>query len=276
MTAADPPLAPLPDVDLVCLDIDGTLIDHDGRLSDRVRSAVQDTAAKGVHVVLATGRDMFGTLPVLDRLGLLTGWAVCSNGAVTLRLDPSLPKGYEVADSITFDPMPALKLIRDHLPTALFAVEELDVGFRMTAPFPPGELDEGEVQIVGFDELAVPTTRVVVRMPERTAAELLEVVHKVGLQGVSYAVGWTAWLDLNPEGVSKASGLEGVRARLGIAPEATLAIGDWRNDLPMFAWAGYSVAMGQGLPEVRAAADAVTASVTEDGVALVLERLPPR
>jgi hydroxymethylpyrimidine pyrophosphatase-like HAD family hydrolase len=266
----------LPDIGLVCLDIDGTLIDHDGRLSDRVRSAVQETAANGVHVVLATGRDMFGTLPVLDRLGLLTGWAVCSNGAVTLRLDPALPRGYEVADSITFDPMPALKLIRDHLPAALFAVEELDVGFRMTAPFPPGELDEGEVQIVPFDELAVPTTRVVVRLPERTAADLIEVMHKVGLQGVSYAVGWTAWLDLNPEGVSKASGLEGVRARLGIDPGATLAIGDWRNDLPMFAWAGYAVAMGQGLPEVKAAADEVTASVTDDGVALVLERLPAR
>lgn len=272
MTGGDRPDGP-PDTALVCLDIDGTLIDHDGRLSDRVRTAVQGTAASGVHVVLATGRDMFGTLPVLDRLGLLTGWAVCSNGAVTLRLDPSLPNGYEVADSITFDPMPALKLIRDHLPTALFAVEELDVGFRLTAPFPPGELDEGEVQIVSFDELAVPTTRVVVRMPERTAADLVEVVHKVGLQGVSYAVGWTAWLDLNPEGVSKASGLEGVRARLGVDRSATLAIGDWRNDLPMFEWAGWSVAMGQGLPEVRAAADEVTASVTDDGVALVLERL---
>ena len=276
MTGTEQAAGRLPDVDLVCLDIDGTLINHDGLLTDRVRSAVQRTAAGGVHVVLATGRDMFGTLPVLDRLGLLTGWAVCSNGAVTLRLDPSLPRGYEVADSITFDPMPALKLLRDHLPTALFAVEELDVGFRMTAPFPPGELDEGEVQIVSFDELAVPTTRVVVRLPERTAADLIEVMHNVGLQGVSYAVGWTAWLDLNPEGVSKASGLEGVRARLGVDPGATLAIGDWRNDLPMFAWAGYAVAMGQGLPEVKAAADEVTASVAEDGVALVLERLPAR
>src|SRR3954471_20093079 len=89
---------------LVALDIDGTILDHDQHLSDRVRDAVQAVAELGVHVVIATGRSLYDTIGLLDRLELLTGWAVCSNGSVTLRLDPSQPDGFVVADVVTFDP----------------------------------------------------------------------------------------------------------------------------------------------------------------------------
>jgi HAD superfamily hydrolase (TIGR01484 family) len=63
---------------LVALDVDGTLIDWDERLTDRVRDAVAATVAAGHDVVIATGRSVAGTLPVLDRLGLIRGWTVCS------------------------------------------------------------------------------------------------------------------------------------------------------------------------------------------------------
>jgi hydroxymethylpyrimidine pyrophosphatase-like HAD family hydrolase len=260
---------------VVALDIDGTLIDWDERLSDRVRSAVAATVEAGHHVVVATGRSLHGTLPILDRLGLVEGWTVCSNGSVTLRLDPRLEHGYEIADVITFDPGPALKLLREHLPSALYLVEGPDVaGTRLvTAPFPDGELT-GPVRVVPFEELAAtPTTRVVVRSVDHSPQDFMDVVRDSGLHGVNYAVGWTAWLDLAPEGVSKASALEVVRSRLGIPGAATLAIGDGRNDLEMFAWAARSVAMGQAPDDVRAAAGEVTAAVQDDGVALVLESL---
>jgi hydroxymethylpyrimidine pyrophosphatase-like HAD family hydrolase len=262
---------------LVALDIDGTLLDHDEVISERVRTAVADVATSGAHVVVATGRSLHGTLPVLDRLGLVEGWAVCCNGAMTLRLDPLLDKGYEIADVVTFDPGPVLRLMREHLPVALFAVEDADGGRRLTASFPDGELSGEENVVVPFDELVVgPVTRVIVRSPESTPQDFLDVVERVGLHGVSYAVGWTAWLDLAPDGVSKASALEAVRGRLGVAPADTLAVGDGRNDLEMLAWAARGVAMGQSVPEVLAAADEVTASVEEDGVALVLEGLLAR
>lgn len=258
---------------LVALDIDGTLLDHDGVITDRVRTAVAKVAASGLHVVVATGRSLQGTLPVLDRLGLTEGWAVCSNGAMTLRLDPALPQGFEISDVVTFDPGPVLRLMRDRLPTALLLVEDAQACRRVTAPFPAGELG-GEPLVVPFDELVTgPATRVVVRSPASTPEEFLRVVEQIGLHGVSYAVGWTAWLDLAPDGVSKASALETVRTRLGVAAAGTVAVGDGRNDLEMLAWAGRGVAMGQAPPEVIAAADEVTASVEEDGVALVLEAL---
>jgi len=261
---------------LVALDIDGTILDLDEVITERVRKAVGDAVEAGLDVVVATGRSLHGTLPVLDRLGLLEGWAVCSNGALTLRLDPALDAGYEISDVVTFDPAPVLRLLREHLPTALYLVEDEQARRRLTAPFPDGELS-GETVVVPFEALMDgPATRVVVRSPESTPEDFLDVVERVGLHGVSYAVGWTAWLDLAPDGVSKASALEVVRQRLGVAPGDTVAVGDGRNDLEMLAWAGRGVAMGQAVDEVRAAADEVTAPVEEDGLALVLEDLVSR
>lgn len=258
---------------LIALDVDGTIIDYDEALSERVRNAVAAVVRAGHHVVVATGRSLPGTLPVLDRLGLTEGWCVCSNGGVTVRLDPALPYGYEVTDLVTFDPAPALRLLREHLPTALYAVEDVGVGFKLTAPFPPGEL-YGNLEYVEFEELlATPATRVIVRSPEHTPQDFLRIVEDVGLHGVGYAVGWTAWLDLAPDGVSKASALEPVRAALGVDAERTIAVGDGRNDVEMFQWAARSVAMGQAGPELRAVASELTGPVEDDGLADVLEPL---
>jgi hydroxymethylpyrimidine pyrophosphatase-like HAD family hydrolase len=256
---------------LIALDVDGTILDFDENLSEPVRTAIRDVVDAGVHVVLATGRSLVGALPILDRLSLLEGYAVCSNGAVTVRLDPALTAGYEVIDTVTFDPAPALRLLRKHLPTAVYAVEDTGSGFRLSAPFPDEELS-GELRIVPFEELLeAPATRVVVRSPEHTPQEFLEVTQRIGLHGVNYAVGWTAWLDLAPEGISKASALEQVRERLGVSPSATLAVGDGRNDVEMFRWAARAVAMGNAADEAIDVADEVTGHVKDDGLVPVLE-----
>lgn len=259
---------------LVALDVDGTLIHYDQTLTPRVRDAVRATDGAGHHVVVATGRSLVGTLPVVAALGLTTGFVVSSNGAVTARLDPDLPDGHEVTETVTFDPGPVVALVREQLPDALFAVEVVGSGSRVSGSWPDGELS-GLLDVVPFDELVDgPTTRVVVRSPEHTPADFLEMVERIGLHGVSYAVGYTAWLDLAPEGVTKASALELVRRRLQVPPELTVAVGDGRNDLEMLAWAARGVAMGNAAEVVRDAAREVTGDVRDDGVAQVLESLP--
>ena len=258
---------------LVALDIDGTTVNHEGELSDAVRETVRAVAAAGHHVTIATGRAIIGTLPVLDKLGLTTGYAVCSNGAVTIRLDAGRRDGYEILEAVTFDPRPALMVLREHFPTALVAVEELGVGFKVTAPFPAGELD-GIPRVVPFEELmAAPVTRLTLRDPSSTSEEFLERTERIGLHGVEYAVGWSAWLDINPEGVSKGAALEGIRRRLGVEPMHTVAVGDQRNDLEMLHWAARGVAMGNAPDEVKAAADEVTGHVDDDGLVPVLRAL---
>ena len=258
---------------LVALDIDGTTVNHEGELSPAVRDAVQAVADAGHHVTIATGRGILGTLPVLDRLGLTTGYAVCANGAVTLGLDPDLEHGYEILEAVTFDPAPALRVLREHFPSALIAVEEPGVGFKVTAPFPDGELD-GSPRIVPFEELmTTPVTRVTLRDPTSTSEDFLALAQDIGLHGVEYAVGWSAWLDINPEGVSKGAALEGIRRRLGVEPMHTVAVGDQRNDLEMLRWAARGVAMGNAPDEVKAVADEVTGDVDDDGLATVLGTL---
>lgn len=263
------------DPHLICLDVDGTTITHDGTLRPAVKESVAEVVAAGHHVVIATGRSVVATLPILDMLDLSTGWAVCSNGAVTVRLDPDAPDGYTVSDEdvVTFDPAPVLTRLRGLLPDALVAVEELGVGFRLSAPYPEDEL-QGEQVVVPWEELLRhPTTRVTFRLPEVSSEELNDIVERAGLHGVSYAVGFTAWLDINPEGVSKGSALEIVRRRLHVEPSRTVAVGDQRNDLEMLRWAARGVAMGQAPDEVKEAADEVTLPVEADGLAQVLRSL---
>ena len=258
---------------LIALDLDGTTIRHDGSMSPAVRQAVGEVADAGFHVVIATGRAILATMPLIADLGLEHGFAVCSNGAVTLELDPEHTDGYRILETVTFDPAPALEILRGSWPDAVVAVEEVGVGFKVSAPFPDGELD-GEVRVVPWEELgSSPATRVTFRSPTGTAEDFLALVERIGLHEVSYAVGFTAWLDINPEGVSKASALELIRRRLGVETVHTVAVGDQRNDIEMLQWAARGVAMGNAPDEVKVAANEVTAHVDEDGLVPVLRSL---
>jgi hydroxymethylpyrimidine pyrophosphatase-like HAD family hydrolase len=117
-------------------------------------------------------------------------------------------------------------------------------------------------------------SRVVVLSPPNDVDEFLCLISKIGLASVSYAIGYTAWLDISPQGVTKASALEVQRSRLGLEKNQVLVMGDGRNDIEMFEWAkssgGLAFAMGQAPDEVKSAATNITESVTDDGVATTL------
>jgi hydroxymethylpyrimidine pyrophosphatase-like HAD family hydrolase len=150
------------------------------------------------------------------------------------------------------------------------------VGYRLNRPFPDGEIT-GEMRLESVEELvAEPVTRVIIRDPHSSEEEFVELAEKLGLSGTNYFIGWTAWLDIAPEGVSKASALADVAEELGVAQADVLAIGDGRNDMEMLRWAGRGVAMGQAPLEVQEAADDVTETVANDGVARELARWFPR
>ena len=268
---------------LVALDIDGTVLKwiegagatHE-EVSPAVKAAVQRALDAGSHVVLASGRSPHGMTRIADLLDLHRPdrdrlWVVASNGAVVFRYPP-----LEVVHEETFDARPAVEAILERHPDALVAVEERGIGYRVNAHFPEGELT-GDMIVTELEELlAQDVSRVIIRDPESTADEFVALVEDLGLHGTNYVVGWTAWLDLAPVGVSKASGLEHVARELGLTADDTLAVGDGRNDLEMFAWARRGVAMGQAVEAVIEAADAVTGSVYDDGLAAELDRwFPP-
>lgn len=261
---------------LVALDIDGTVLHEDGSLSDAVGAEVRRLVAAGHEVMLATGRSVAHTLPVLQQLDIAPEYLVCANGAITLKRDPSAPVGYRHEHVEVFDPADVLTRIRSHLASALYAVEDRNGRFLYTDPFPESVLGLDSEQVT-FDELTrTEATRVVVVSPNHDMEDFLAVVERMGLHKVSYSIGWTAWLDIAPDGVNKATGLERVRTALDIPRTRVMAIGDGRNDIEMFAWAGASgraVAMAQAPADVIAAATETTLAVTADGVAAALATL---
>lgn len=261
---------------LIVLDIDGTVLLEDESLSPGVVDAVEHAHRAGHEVMIATGRSWEGTHGILRALGIAPEYVVCSNGAVVLKRIDAGELDYERWHVETFDPREVLTQLRQHLPDARYLVELPD-GLRLYTEY----LDDWNLinaRRVPFDELgAQPVCRIVVVAPEQQERDFVDLVARIGLSQVSYAVGWTAWLDIAPQGVDKSTGLELVRSELGADPAHVLVIGDGRNDLGMFRWAldngGRAVAMEQGPQEVRDAAGETTTSVQAGGVAAVLRRL---
>ena len=260
---------------LIALDVDGTLIHEDESIGQRVLDEVGRVADLGHEVTLATGRSWETAHPIIERFGIHPEYIVCSNGAVTLTRDDADSTGYRRDHVETFDPSEVLRTIRPHLPSGSFMVEDA-MGFRR---YTEGmtEWSLSNAARVDFEHLGdFPASRVVVVSPGHDEEDFLDIVERMGLHKVSYAIGWTAWLDIAPDGVNKATALERVRGLLDIPRSHVIAAGDGRNDIDMLVWAaaeGRGIAMGQAPAEVVAVANEVTASVLEDGLADVLAGL---
>ena len=255
---------------MVCLDVDGTIVNHQGQMSARVRKAARAVVAAGHEVVISTGRSLGAAVPVMTELGIANGYVVASNGGVLAEVRDGIP---EVFHREVFDPSLALAALRQSLPEAKYALENERGEFLSSDAFTDASFG-APAEVVDFDTmLASNAVRVVVFSTDATAEEFGRAVSGLGLSGVTYSVGWTAWLDIAAEGVTKASGLEKLRSRLEIGTGQTLAVGDGHNDVQMLQWAGHGVAMGQAPEDVKAVADAVTSPVDQDGLAEVLEAL---
>jgi hydroxymethylpyrimidine pyrophosphatase-like HAD family hydrolase len=252
---------------LVALDVDGTLVDHDGQLPMVIGEAISRVVAAGVPVVLCTGRSWHGTRPLVDEMGLPPGPSVCSNGAVIVNYPPQ-----EIVKAVTFDPREVISRVEEFAPGTLIAVEEIGRGYRLTDHFPGGDLT-GEMIIEDAEQLSSrPVTRVILRDPTRSEDDFIALARHLGLSGVTYFVGWSAWLDIAPEGVNKATALAEVALGLGVPAADVLAFGDGRNDIEMLRWAGRGVAIGDAPAEVQQAANAVSAPFADGGPVSELRR----
>ena len=123
------------------------------------------------------------------------------------------------------------------------------------------------------DVLSAPAVKLLVRKPGVPSSELAAMLAKhVGVLGdITYSTN-DGLVEISSIGISKAVGLQQVARPLGISAQGTVAFGDMPNDVPMLLWAGHGVAMGNAHPEAVEAANEVTGSNDDDGLARVLER----
>jgi Cof subfamily protein (haloacid dehalogenase superfamily) len=253
--------------ELLALDIDDTLVTHLGSVNERVVDAVGRATAAGINVVLSTGRTISTTAPIARALGL-DGWAVCSNGAMLAMVEPET-----IVETVTFDPRSVLDRIVALLPGAVYAVEDTHGVFHATRIFGAGSLGLSLREVPFEHLLKEPVVRLVVRSDEHVETGFGEIVEQMGLHTVIFGVGDTAWMDIGPTGVSKATMLARLCTRLDINPARTVAVGDSWNDIDMLTWAGTGVAMGSAPRSVTSAADATTDATPGDGVAEVIDAL---
>jgi len=259
---------------LVATDLDGTLLGRDGTVSSRTAAAVARVEAAGVPLVIVTGRPPRWLDAVAEQLDH-RGIAVCANGALiwdlhTGRMVASDPLDPAVLGSVT-------ERLRAALPEATFAVEYGDA-FTHEHAYPVRW--EGDNPHVRVGVLAELLSRSAAKLLVRHSAYrpddlLLAAQHILGDAVTLTHSSHDGLLEISAAGVTKASGLARVAETHGVAPADVLAFGDMPNDLPMFAWAGRSVAVANAHPSVLRAADGLTASNAADGVAAYLERFFP-
>lgn len=256
---------------LVATDLDGTLLRSDGTVSDRTRAALAAAEEAGALVVVVTGRPPRWMGRIGEEVGR-TGLAICANGAIVWDLERQ-----EVVRENPIDPGTAadvVRRLRDALPELAFAVER-GTSFGHEPTYRPRSQVPDDVLVAHADELvAAPVAKLLARHDSMGPDELLAAAAEVvgDLATLTHA-STGGLLEISAAGVSKAVALEELAAGHGLGAADAVAFGDMPNDLTMLAWAGRGVAVANAHPDVLAAADEVTASNDEDGVAAVVERL---
>ncbi|GAA0303842.1 HAD family hydrolase [Streptomyces polychromogenes] len=258
---------------LIATDLDGTLLRAGDTVSARSCTALATARAAGARHIVVTGRPVPQIRHVLDDLGY-TGLAVCGQGAQVYDAARGL-----LLHSVSMDrglAEVALGKIEAEIGEVYTAVnqEGLDAemligpGYRMWHPHLP------TVRVPKRGDLwSAPITKVLLQHPRLDDDELTRVARAVVGDLVNVTMAGEHTVELQPPGIDKASGLARAAEVLGVAPSSTIAFGDMPNDVPMFAWAGYGVAMANSHRELVAVADEVTLSNEADGIAVVLERL---
>ncbi|NJQ07160.1 HAD family hydrolase [Streptomyces lonarensis] len=265
---------------LVATDLDGTLLRGDGTVSPRTREALAAASRAGAAHIVVTGRNVGWTRHVLDDLGY-DGLAVCGQGAQVYHAGE-----HRLLTSVTLDRRAARHAV-DALeaelgPLWVAATRDGADGIVLFDPagFPglvPERVEGEPLAAVPYEDRAElwaePLMKLYLRHPELDDDELTEAAARLVNNTVGVVMAGPGTVELLPLGLSKASGLSIAGRRLGVRGAETIAFGDMPNDIPMFRWAAYGVAMAGAHPAVVEIADEVTAGNEEDGIALVLEKL---
>jgi HAD superfamily hydrolase (TIGR01484 family) len=259
-------------VRLVASDLDGTLLRTDGSISARTHALLSSLPQHNIALVLVSARPPRSLRRISSAIGV-EGVAIGCNGALiydarTETILDHWPISSEVATRLVTD-------LRQRLPDACFAIENgLHYGCERGYQAILGRQPEDECLI--DDALAlvhVPVTKLLMRHPLLDADTMLAVGRSVAGNDAVATHSGTRMLEFSAAGVDKASALAVLSARLGVIPEHVVAFGDMPNDVAMLRWAGQGVAVANAHHAVLSAADMVTASNDEDGVAVALEAL---
>jgi len=269
-------------ISLIAIDIDGTLLTPQKHITSRTREAIQAAREAGIIVTLATGRRYHNTVIFAQELGidipiiLYDGALVIDHPQGTVLHSHQLPA--DIAQQVVeilvqYKIQPVVHHIRENIEEIWTGHAEFDNDWVYNYfSFYPHNL-----QRFPYDNCCLgqpDPLRVLAFAPEEIAHTLVPAISTLDcswniINSGNYG---TAEMAIMHKKCSKASGVEALARHLQVPLSQVMAIGDNNNDIEMLQSVGWGVAMGQASARVKAMAHATTASNTEDGVALAIER----
>lgn len=268
-------------IKIIALDLDGTLLNGCKRLTDRNRKALEDCIRRGIHIVPCTGRIAKG---IPEEIRNIPGvrYAITVNGATIEDMETGQVLGSHLLDKEIA--LEVMELARQYhvMYDAYLAGQGISEA-RFYDHLEEYGLSRGMMEMVRHTRKVVPDILDHVRqwdgqvdkvnmffVDQEERAQVREILNRRSDVLVSSSL--KSNLEINALGASKGAALMALADHLGIAHEDTMACGDGSNDLSMIRAAGLGVAMANAEEEVLAAADYVTESNEESGVAQAIEK----
>jgi len=268
-----------PRIQLVAVDLDGTIVRRDRSVSPRVRAALDACAERGIPVVVATARRWLRTAALVAELRLRGHCIVSGGGAVRV-----LPSG-RVEVAVDLPRSVVATAVQRIAACGLQPMVGADHGevqlageARRDTPAVARYLARGATRRTGLDELASwPATRVLAIGPAariHAAARACTGLAEILVQDAIFTndAGGERVLELHVMARNKGGALHALCTQLGVSPGATLVLGDAPSDVPMLEIAGVPVVMGQAGASMKRHGWVVAPGVDDDGAAWAIER----
>lgn len=261
---------------LVAIDMDGTLLRGDKTISERTKNAIQSAREMGVTVVLATGRPIEGVSRYLEELHMYSehDYVLSYNGALIQKTES---KESIAKIALEGSDLHCLKKLSDELGVNIHAFsEEKGLITPKNSKYTEVEADINNIEIHEMNIDTIPNNEVIIKIMMIDEPEILgpamEKLPKEVFEKYTVVRSTPYFLEFLNKEVNKGVGVEMLAKHLGVKKEEVMTLGDAGNDLHMIEYAGLGVAMGNAFDEVKEAADYITDTNENDGVAKAIEK----
>ncbi len=259
-----------PPIRLIALDLDGTLVDLGLKFSPRVKATIAAAQARGVGVTLATGRSLISARPFAEALNICMP-LICYQGGLIVECDGRVLHRAVLGRHLAAQVLALSESNGWH--ATLYREGEFYLSeLRRPLEFYQGFLNPVIHQAADLHELLDRDPDKLIIITEGNGDEILAGLRQHLDGQASIVRSHELFIEVNPLGVDKGAGLAWTADYLGVPQACVMAVGDQDNDVPMLAWAGLSVAMGDGSPAAQAAADWIAPTLEEDGAAVAIEK----
>jgi Cof subfamily protein (haloacid dehalogenase superfamily) len=263
-------------IKMIAIDIDGTLLNEKSSLNPATIKAVQAARDAGIKVVLCTGRPLTGVQDYLDQLGLSGDdqYVITFNGALAQTISGKIL----VRHTLNYDQYRQLQSLSETLETHFHVETESHIytANKDISPYTIGEalLVKMPIRYRAVEEMPANITlsKAMFIDDPKIISSAVEKLPDDVKQDFYFVRSEPYFLEAMNKAASKGNAITGLASDLSFSMDEVMALGDQGNDLSMIKAAGWGVAMGNAIDEVKEAAQAVTLTNKEDGVAAAINK----